>query len=120
MPAKPGSWCNRCKSSHVGRCPVAPVWVKPVFKTVGRGGRPWRRRRERIFERDGYLCQIHLVKGAQVVVTLHGERAGVCDHIVALEHGGNDDDSNLQTICKACDKEKTHAESMMGRGGFKP
>lgn len=120
MPVKPGRWCNRCKAVHAGRCPDAPVWVKPVFKKSGRGGRPWRRKREQVFERDGFLCQIHLRKGDQVLVTLHGSLAGVCDHIVALEHGGTDCDSNLQTICKSCDKEKTHAESVKGRGGSKP
>lgn len=32
------------------------------------------------------------------------------DHIVALAHGGADDESNLQSLCEACHKEKTAAE----------
>lgn len=120
MPVKPGRWCSRCKSVHAGKCPHAPVWEKPVTKQSGRGGRPWRRKRERIFERDGYLCQIHLRQGVEIIVTLHGAHAGVCDHKVPLSEGGTDDDENLQTICRACDKEKTQAESRRGRGGLKP
>jgi 5-methylcytosine-specific restriction enzyme A len=120
MAAKPGRWCNRCKGVHAGKCPEAPVWVKPVFKRSGRGGRPWQRKRQRVFERDGYLCQMHLRKGVEVVVTLHGVLGGVCDHVVPLADGGSDYESNLQTICKACDKQKTHAESLRGRGGSKP
>lgn len=117
MATKPGRWCARCRAVHGGACPNAPVWQKPVGKKSGRGGRPWERTRKRIFERDNFLCQIHLAKNELVAVDLHGSNAGVCDHILALEHGGTNSDSNLQTICKACDKEKTHAESMMRRGG---
>ncbi len=120
MSIKPGRWCSRCRAVHAGKCPDAPVWEKPVFKRSGRGGRPWQRKRERIFERDRYLCQIHLQQGIQVVVTLHGNLAGICDHIVPLAEGGTDHESNLQTICKACDKVKTQAESLRGRGGSKP
>jgi 5-methylcytosine-specific restriction protein A len=55
--------------------------------------------------------------GVEVIVTLHGVRAGVCDHVVPLAEGGSDNETNLQTICKECDKVKTHAESVRGRGG---
>lgn len=104
---------------HPGKCPDAPVWSRPVHKRSGRGGRPWQRKRERIFERDGYVCQIHLERGEVKVVTLTGPLAGVCDHRVPLAEGGTDDDSNLQTICRDCDREKTQVESLRGRGGAK-
>ena len=117
MPAKPPTWCAKCRKVHSGPCPERKAWDKPVAKKQsGRGGRPWRRKRQRIFERDDYLCQRHLAKGKLVPVELHGPNAGVCDHIVPLAEGGTDDETNLQTICKACDKEKTQAESLRGRG----
>lgn len=112
-----GRWCNRCKVVHPASCPAAPVWVKPIQKRSGRGGRPWERKRKRVFERDNYLCQIHLQRDELVKVELHGVNAGFCDHIVPLAEGGSDDESNLQTICKYCDKIKTSIESLRGRGG---
>lgn len=71
----------------------------------GRGGRPWRRIRDRILLRDRYACQ-------------HCGRVGEdneVDHIVNVAQGGTDDDSNLQTLCPDCHKVKTAAESAAGR-----
>ena len=85
----------------------------------GRGGRPWQRKRERVFNRDGFLCQICKSNGIDKYVTLHGSLCGICDHIIPKAEGGSDDESNLQTICKACDVVKTEQESKRGikRGG---
>ena len=116
MAKKAPSWCMKCRCIHVGGCPNAPVWQKQVHKRSGRGGRPWRRKRERIFERDSFLCQIHLRRGDLVAVELSGDNAGVCDHIISIADGGSDDDENLQTICKSCDRLKTAAESRKARG----
>ena len=115
---KPPSWCAKCCKPHSGPCPKRVVWVKvaAVKKKSGRGGRPWRRKRERVFNRDMFLCQIHKRKGELVGVELHGPRAGVCDHVIPLSEGGTDDEENLQTICQACDKVKTQSESLRGRG----
>lgn len=122
MTFKTARWCSRCRVVHNERCPNAPKWEKKVSAVPksGRGGRPWQRKRKRVFERDGYMCQIHLKRGDIKVVTLHGKNHGVCDHIVPLEEGGSDDESNLQTICQCCDKEKTQLESLKGRGVVKP
>lgn len=116
MAAKPPVWCARCRVAHTEMCPARPVWEKKAVVKSGRGGRPWRRRRERIFNRDNFICQIHLKRGDLVAVTLDGVNAGVCDHIVPLSEGGGDDDDNLQTICQCCDKEKSAAEARRGRG----
>lgn len=120
MPKLARRWCSRCNAVHGSDCPSRPAWEKPARAKPGRGGRPWRRKRQRIFERDGYLCQLHLERGQEVVVTLHGRSAGVCDHIIHLAEGGTDADHNLQTICQDCDKEKTQRESQRGRVGPKP
>lgn len=113
MPAKPQSYCGKCRKIHRNEeCPhrVAFGRANTQLKS-GRGGSKWRTKRERIFIRDGFLCQIHKEKGQIVSVELHGVNHGVCDHIVATKHGGSDDDENLQTICQACDAEKTQFES---------
>lgn len=88
-------------------------------KGSGRGGSKWRSKRQRVFERDGYLCQICAAAGRLKSVTLHGTNHGVCDHRLALAEGGADEDTNLQTICQQCDQEKTQRESQRGRGGVK-
>lgn len=67
----------------------------------GRGGRPWRRKRDEIFKRDLYTCQVCKRIGGDLEL----------DHIVNVAKGGSEDDSNLQTICKTCHAPKTHAES---------
>src|SRR4051812_2783530 len=104
MPLKAPRWCAKCKAIHDGVCPASVAWAKPKHLTSGRGGRPWQRLREAIFKRDHFLCQIHLHKGELFAVDLHGANAGVCDHKNPKSQGGTDDPSNLQTICKLCDK----------------
>ena len=67
----------------------------------GRGGRPWRRKRDAIMKRDGYLCQ--WCKRAGRVT-----EAREVDHIVDVALGGSDDQANLEAICVECHKLKTH------------
>lgn len=69
----------------------------------GRGGRPWRRLRERILERDLYTCQNN--QCAKVTDYLE------VDHIISLSQGGTDDESNLMSLCPDCHLKKTLAES---------
>lgn len=89
-------------------------------RSQGAAGARWRELRKKVFERDGYKCQICKSRGVLTVVTLHGSLHGVCDHIVPLAWGGTDAMSNLQTICQACDAEKSKQESIKGRVGSKP
>ena len=67
----------------------------------GRGGRPWRRIRDRILLRDKYTCQQCGHIGADLEV----------DHIINVAQGGADDDKNLQSLCISCHKAKTAIES---------
>ncbi|WP_312288806.1 HNH endonuclease [Stutzerimonas nitrititolerans] len=71
----------------------------------GRGGRPWRRKRDAILLRDKYTCQVCGHIGADLEV----------DHIINLAQDGTDDESNLQALCIPCHKEKTQRESQQGR-----
>lgn len=56
----------------------------------------WRRIRLRIFKRDGWAC------------TYCGTSAEPleCDHIVPISRGGSNDDSNLTTACRRCNRSK--------------
>lgn len=72
----------------------------------GRGGRPWRRIRDRILLRDKYTCQQCGHIGTDLEV----------DHIINTAQGGTDDDQNLQSLCIPCHKAKTATESAAGRG----
>lgn len=89
--------------------------VKPRLKYVpppepsygqGRGGRPWRRKRDRILQRDGYLCQCEDCK-RDGLLTLATE----VDHIIPLAEGGTDDERNLRAINHDCHEKKTRAEA---------
>lgn len=72
----------------------------------GRGGRPWRRKRESILIRDNYTCRVCGLTTKELEV----------DHIVNVAQGGTDDDGNLQAICIPCHKAKTARESAAHRG----
>lgn len=73
----------------------------------GRGGRPWRRLRESILERDKHLCQVCLPQGRYTLAT-------EVDHVIPEAEGGTDDRTNLQSICGPCHEEKTKAEAARG------
>ena len=72
----------------------------------GRGGRPWRRLKEKILHRDKHTCQ-------------HCKRVGgelELDHIINVAVGGDDNEDNLQILCKECHLIKTKSESKVGGG----
>lgn len=66
----------------------------------GRGGRPWRRKRDAVLARDKWLCQPCLRAGRYT-------QADEVDHIVSQADGGTDAFENLQAICCDCHKAKT-------------
>ena len=72
----------------------------------GRGGRPWRRKREAILVRDQYTCRCCGLVTTELEI----------DHIVNLARGGTDTDDNLQALCGPCHKEKTAKEAAAGAG----
>gem|GEM_PF-2521109 len=71
----------------------------------------WQRLRQRILWRDP-LCMI----GTKCDPTNSGQRApSTCvDHIIEIDKGGDDSDSNLQGACQACHTHKTRAEHAGG------
>ena len=64
------------------------------------GGGAWEYLRRKTFERDGYRCR-QCGKAGRLE----------CDHIQAIVNGGAAwDESNLQTLCRACHMEKTKTD----------
>lgn len=76
-------------------------------KTERIRGHALQRIRDRILKRDP-LCVMCLAKGR---VTESVE----IDHIVPVMHGGMEEDSNRQGLCKDCHREKTNRDL-----GYKP
>lgn len=72
----------------------------------GRGGRPWRRLKDKILIRDKHTCQHCYRVGGELEL----------DHIVNVAIGGDDIESNLQILCKECHLVKTIGESKVGGG----
>lgn len=104
--------------------PKAPTIHKPFAKSVakvhqaavpnygvGRGGRPWRRKRERILKRDHGLCQPCQRNDTFTLATQ-------VDHVIPKADGGTDDDSNLQSICGPCHDAKSKAEAKRGISSY--
>lgn len=58
-------------------------------------GRPWRRTRLLVLERDGWVCHVCRVPGATTV-----------DHLIPAHLGGSDDLSNLAAAHLGCNARK--------------
>lgn len=95
-------------SDGSGRCikHPRPVWIKttPVKRITGRRLQAMR---ARLFASNP-LCAACLLEGWAVAATQR-------DHIVPLEEGGRDDDSNEQGLCEACHDTKSKSEALRGR-----
>ena len=89
--------------AHANRAP----WTKqPGADQRTLTGRPWRRLRARVMQRDRFLCQICQRAGRVTVAT-------ECDHIRPVaECVGTDANamSNLQSLCHRCHSIKTAQE----------
>ena len=67
-------------------------------------GWAWRKLRQRVLERDNFLC-IPCLNSGRVTT------AKQVDHICPKARGGDDSMTNLQSICIECHKAKTQRES---------
>ena len=56
--------------------------------------------RKRRLLRTNYLCEHCKAKGLT-------RKADVVNHIIALVHGGSDEDSNTENLCRDCDLKAT-------------
>ena len=81
--------------------------------TTERGyGQTWRKLRQQVMERDGYLYQVCKRQGKLT-------EAQAVDHVINKAQGGTDELTNLQAICHQCHKIKTQSESHIGGGWLK-
>jgi len=116
MPKRPSSPCRAklcrelTREKH-GYCEehahLAQAWSRGRAGR-GRGGRPWRRLRDMVLERDRYLCQTCQRAGKATP-------AAEVDHIVPEAEGGATVARNLEAICGACHKPKTQEEARRAR-----
>ena len=67
--------------------------VLPDIATKRRSISP--QKRQRVYERDAYRC-----------VTCGGYERLTLDHIIPVSRGGGNEESNLQTMCLACNMKK--------------
>jgi 5-methylcytosine-specific restriction protein A len=115
MPARPKRPCkhrgcgtlvsgndNYCEKHRADEVKWKPDAVRGNRHARGYGN-AWVKRRERILLRDCGLCQPCKRAGHVTIAT-------EVDHVVPKAQGGSDEDSNLQSICKACHKDKTARE----------
>ena len=95
-----------CPAGHVRttyRCLVCQrqrVEVRRLARRQAGGldGRPWRRLRLLILERDGFTCQLRLPGCTGL--------ASHVDHRVSRRDGGSDHPDNLQAACANCNQRK--------------
>ena len=92
------------------RCAKHPrdAWAKKPTATKRVTGRKLQAMRAELFTRNPLCVECE----RQGRVTLATQR----DHIVSLEEGGKDDDTNVQGLCHACHDVKSLAERLRGRG----
>ena len=103
--------CGTLVHNGSGWCPVHQAdRLSGTFADPSRGSRhergygsAWDKRRARILARDNGLCITCLAQGRV-------EPARHVDHIVPKCDGGTDDESNLQSLCTSCHRQKTARE----------
>lgn len=79
----------------------------------GRGGRPWRRKREQVMKRDGYLCQCEECKASGRLLIAH--EVDHIDNKRGPDGRLNDSLTNLRAINRDCHRAKTAREASRGR-----
>ncbi len=106
--------CNALHRNANGYCDVHADQAKAfaTCKPSDRGGRPWRRLRDKILKRDKYLCRCD-----DCVRLGRLREAHEVDHIIALANGGTDDPSNLRAINHECHRVKTRLDVQVRRRG---
>jgi 5-methylcytosine-specific restriction protein A len=92
-----------------GRCPAHPreAWTKRPEATKRITGRRLQRMREALFSRDPLCAECRRLG----LVRLATQR----DHVVPLEEGGADDESNEQGLCVEHHDAKSLAERLRGQ-----
>lgn len=82
-------------SKVLRRLPDGAVLGRGVGRRPRPAGSVWRRLRAAVFERDNHRC-----------VYCGSSEKLECDHVLARSLGGTDDEENLVTACKECNRAK--------------
>lgn len=80
-----------------------PKWDHELSRHERGYGYKWTKLRQRILERDQYLCRVCYAQGRPTA-------ANQVDHIIPKHLDGTDDPDNLQSICDECHEAKSKAE----------
>lgn len=94
---------------RVSTAPSSRVGMATTSELKRTRGSAWMKIRTRILRRDKGLCQECLRNGKPTEATK-------VDHITPLHLGGDDNDENLQGLCKPCHDAKTAEENRASRG----
>jgi len=73
-------------------------WFPATEESARPGIDEWKATRLRIFERDAFTCRYCGAVGGKLE----------CDHIEPVSLGGSNDDENLATACKPCNRKKSN------------
>ena len=92
-----------------------PAQYQSANATERTRGRVWRRLREIVLKRDGYLCQCAECRRTGTMKLAHE-----VDHITPLANGGTDSLDNLQAINRDCHKRKSLGEAARGGATMHP
>lgn len=100
--------CDRCKTAAWAG---TQAWDNPrqAEQAPRLRGRALQRARAALFAREP-LCRMCLKQG-------RGSVAVIRDHVLALAHGGEESEENVQPLCQACSDAKTACEGARGRAG---
>ena len=108
---KPCSYpgCGNLTKDKSGRCSQHPKvpWERHAGNAVVRKrGTTLIRLRRKLFARDP-LCAMCKAAGRVTLATVR-------DHVVPLQEGGADDESNVQGLCATCHDQKSLTERQRG------
>ncbi|TXG78917.1 HNH endonuclease [Candidatus Dojkabacteria bacterium] len=103
--------CRNLVKDGSGRCGDHPkiTWAKKATATKRITGRRLQAMRAKLFSKNP-LCAECARNGLVSIATQR-------DHIIPLEEGGLDDETNEQGLCEACHEKKSKQESQRGRWG---
>jgi uncharacterized protein YdaU (DUF1376 family) len=73
-------------------------WFPSEGKKLRQSIDEWKITRLRIFFRDRYICTYCKLRSKNLE----------CDHIIPVSRGGSNDDSNLTTACRKCNRRKSN------------
>lgn len=101
---------RRCGSWVHTPALVGPTPTPATMSRHSSNGRPWRRTRLLVLERDGWLCRVPDPHACTLVAT-------DVDHIRPRQHGGTDELANLRAACSTGNQVRNRRIPTLDTGG---